>query len=209
MYRLLVSGGVFGLLLQVMPITCLVGGGYAIYRCIRIKNERIPITWGNEIIRWLFVCYLTGFINLTLVPGNLWSHIWALVFAGHSQSEIMLFTGEFNFVPIIIKVLSNQLTLGSWVKTMLIGNVLMLIPLGFFLPFVSTKINNQNVFKIAVIVPVAVEIIQPVVGRSFDVDDLILNFIGIILGYFAATAINYGRLKRKHYKMNQTGQQTK
>ena len=92
---------------------------------------------------------------------------------------------------------------------MLIGNVLMLIPLGFFLPFVSTKINNQNVFKIAVIVPVAVEIIQPVVGRSFDVDDLILNFIGIILGYFAATAINYGRLKRKHYKMNQTGQQTK
>ena len=40
-----------------------------------------------------------------------------------------------------------------------------------------------------------VEVIQPVVGRSFDVDDLILNFAGIIVGYFVA--IGTKSLKRK------------
>ena len=71
MYQLLVSGGVVGLFLQVVPITCLVGVIYAVYRCIRIKKQKISVKWGAEILRWLFVCYLTGLINLTLVPRNL------------------------------------------------------------------------------------------------------------------------------------------
>ena len=49
--------------------------------------------------------------------------------------------------------------------------------------------EQQSILKIAVIIPIAVEIIQPIVGRSFDVDDLILNFIGIVVGYFIAVGI--------------------
>ena len=59
MYQLLVSGGVVGLFLQVVPITCLVGIIYAVYRCIRIKKQQLSVKWGIEILRWLFVCYLT------------------------------------------------------------------------------------------------------------------------------------------------------
>ncbi|HIU71280.1 MAG TPA: VanZ family protein [Candidatus Galloscillospira excrementipullorum] len=33
------------------------------------------------------------------------------------------------------------------------------------------------------------ESLQPVIGRSFDVDDLMLNFIGILVGYWAAVGI--------------------
>lgn len=72
---------------------------------------------------------------------------------------------------------------------MLIYNFLMFIPFGFFLPFISKKINNRSIWKIAVIVPIVVEVIQPIVGRSFDVDDLILNFAGIVVGYFLAVGI--------------------
>lgn len=72
---------------------------------------------------------------------------------------------------------------------MLIYNFLMFMPFGFLLPFASEKVNNKNIWKIAVIVPIAVEVIQPIVGRSFDVDDLILNFFGIIAGYFIAAGI--------------------
>ena len=78
MYQLLVSGGVVGLFLQVVPITCLVGVIYAVYRYIRIKKRNTSVKWNIEILRLLFVCYLTGLINLTLVPHNLWSNIWAL-----------------------------------------------------------------------------------------------------------------------------------
>lgn len=189
MYQLLVSGGVVGLFLQVVPITCLVGIIYAVYRCIRIKKQQLSVKWGIEILRWLFVCYLTGLINLTLVPSNLWSHIWALIYVGYSGTQIELFNGTFNFTPTIFKIISGELTFGSWVKTMLVGNFLMFVPMGLFLPFVSTKINGKSILKIAVIIPIAVEIIQPIVGRSFDVDDLILNFIGIVVGYFIAVGI--------------------
>lgn len=197
MYQLLVSGGVVGLFLQVVPITCLVGVIYAIYRYIRIKKEKISVKWGAEILRWLFVCYLTGLINLTLVPRNLWSNIWALIYIGYSGSEIELFNGSFNFTPIIFKIIAGELSFGSWVKTMLTGNLLMMVPMGVFLPLISAKINAKSILKIAIMVPVVIEIIQPIMGRSFDVDDLILNFIGIIVGYLIAVGIKTLFCKRR------------
>ena len=42
---------------------------------------------------------------------------------------------------------------------------------------------------VAVLTPVCVEVLQLVFGRSFDVDDLICNFIGILAGAALAFAI--------------------
>ncbi len=189
LYGLLSSGSVLSLFLQVIPITLLVGIVYAVYRYVRIKRRIITVSWGTEIMRWLFVCYLTGLVNLILVPANLWTLIWANIFVGYSHSELAFFSGDFNLVPTVFKLITGKLTLGRWVLKMLIYNLLMFVPFGFFLPFVSGKLNNRSVWKVAVIVPIAVEVIQPVIGRSFDVDDLILNFAGIIVGYFVALAI--------------------
>lgn len=189
LYSLLNSGSVLSLFLQVIPITLLVGVIYAVYRCIRIKKHGNTVSWGTEIMRWLFVCYLTGLINLILVPANLWMCIWANVFVGYSHSELAFFSGDFNLVPTVFKLITGELTIGRWVLKMLVYNFLMFVPFGFFLPFVSEKINNRSIWKVAVIVPIIVEVIQPVVGRSFDVDDLILNFAGIIVGYFIALGV--------------------
>ena len=195
LYSLLNSGSVLSLFLQVIPITLLVGVIYAVYRCIRIKKHGNTVSWSTEIMRWLFVCYLTGLINLILVPANLWMCIWANVFVGYSHSEIVFFSGDFNLVPTVIKLITGELTIGRWVLKMLVYNFLMFVPFGFFLPFVSEKNNNRSIWKVAVIVPIIVEVIQPVVGRSFDVDDLILNFAGIIVGYFVAVGTNFFLLK--------------
>ena len=189
LYSLLNSGSVLSLFLQVIPITLLVGVIYAVYRCIHIKKHGNTVSWGTEIMRWLFVCYLTGLINLILVPANLWMFIWANVFVGYSHSEIVFFSGDFNLVPTVIKLITGELTIERWVLKMLVYNFLMFVPFGFFLPFVSEKNNNRSIWKVAVIVPIIVEVIQPVVGRSFDVDDLILNFEGIIVGYFIALGV--------------------
>ena len=177
LYSLLNSGSVLSLFLQVIPITLLVGVIYAVYRCVRIKKHGNTVSWG------------TGLINLILVPANLWMFIWANVFVGYSHSELVFFSGDFNLVPTVFKLITGELTIGRWVLKMLVYNFLMFVPFGFFLPFVFEKINNRSIWKVAVIVPIVVEVIQPVVGRSFDVDDLILNFAGIIVGYFIALGI--------------------
>ena len=35
-------------------------------------------------------------------------------------------------------------------------------------------------FKYSILIPFTIEIIQLVVGRSFDIDDLAMNFLGIL-----------------------------
>ena len=185
-YSIMNSGSVFGLFLQVIPITLLAGIVYAALRCVYVKRHNVSVRLGTESARLLFVLYLTGLVNLVLVPANLWICIWANIFVGYSHSVITLFSGDFNLVPTVLEMLAGRITPGRWTLTMLAYNLLMFVPLGFFLPIVSEKIRNRNILKIAVIVPVSVELIQPVVGRSFDTDDIILNFVGIILGYFIA-----------------------
>ena len=70
---------------------------------------------------------------------------------------------------------------------MLIGNMLIFIPMGIMLPLVFKNINKKNIFVIAILITLSIEILQPIVGRSFDIDDIIMNFIGSIIGYLAVT----------------------
>ena len=193
LYEMTRSGTVIGLFIEVVPITCLVGILYAVFRCIIIKKQELSDIWGTEIIRWLFICYLTGLVNLILVPSNLWTYIWFYLRNGYSGCELEpLFSGGFNLIPTFIKVLTGEFSVGRWVRTMLAGNFFMFVPLGFFLPFVSEKIDKKNILKISVIVPIVIEVIQITVGRSFDVDDVILNFAGIVVGYWISVGIKAG-----------------
>ena len=190
LYQIMKSGSVFGLFLQVVPITLLVGIVYALWRVIEVRRKRLKVNCGQEMIRWFFVCYLTGLINLILVPRNLWSHIFFFLKNGYLAGGLdPMFSGGINLIPIFIKCLMGEYTIGRWVRDMLTGNLLMFVPLGFFLPIVSNRVDRHNVLKIAVSIPIAVEVVQLVIGRSFDVDDLLMNFAGIIIGYFVAVGI--------------------
>lgn len=176
--------------LQALPISLIAGLVYAVIRLITVKRRKLTVRWIDEIIKLLFVCYLTGLISLVILPVNFWLHVYDGVFLGWWDEILPIFSfGGFNLVPTVIKVLSGELIIGSWVKTMLIGNIAMFLPLGFFLPFVTEKVNRKNIFAAAIVVPFIAELLQIVFGRSFDVDDLICNFIGIVTGFFIAYAV--------------------
>ena len=167
------SGSVLGYFFQAVPITCFVGIVYLIIRVVTVKRNKLKVEWLKEIMKLLFTCYLTGLISLVVL--------------GWWDEMLPIFSfGGFNLVPSLIKALSGELTIGSWVKTMLIGNIAMFLPLGFFLPFVTERVDRKNIFVVAIAVPFIVELLQMVFGRSFDIDDLICNFIGIVVGFFIA-----------------------
>ena len=199
-YQIMMSGTVLGQFMQVVPITCVVGILYAIWRVIWAKRKKLPVHWGFEIMRCLFVCYLTGLMNLVLVPGNLWSHFFFFLKNGYSAGGLdPMFSGGFNLIPTFIKCLMGEYTIGRWVSEMLTGNLLMFIPMGFFLPLVSERVSRHNILKIAVAIPVMIEVIQPIIGRSFDVDDLLMNFAGIMIGYFIAVGMKASIEKLRKY----------
>ena len=180
------------LFLDVLPISLAVGIFYTIYRYFKVKRHKITFSWGTEIFLVLFLCYVTGLFNLVLVPANFWSYIWFYQENGYSAGSLApLFSGDFNFIPTAVKLLMGELTLGKWVLTMLVGNFFMFMPMGFFLPFIFEKMNHRKVLIVSVAVPFIVEVLQPIVGRSFDIDDLILNFTGILFGYLLALCCEY------------------
>ena len=192
------SGSVLGYFFQAVPITCVVGIIYVIIRVVIIKRNNLTVEWLKEIMRLLFSCYLTGLISLVVLPANFWLDFFDGVFLGWWDEMLPIFSfGGFNLVPSLIKALSGELTIGSWVKTMLIGNIVMFLPLGFFLPFVTERVNRKNIFVVAIAVPFIVELLQMVFGRSFDIDDLICNFIGIVAGFFIGFAIKNIKQKSK------------
>ena len=67
----------------------------------------------------------------------------------------------------------------------LIGNTTMFIPLGIVWPAVFKKLNtHRKVIAAGFGVSLAIEILQlPFFGRSTDIDDLILNTSGYLMGY--------------------------
>ena len=110
-------------------------------------------------------------------------------------------TGEnLNFVPFETLRLYGRLLQNGASQTLLrhaiinlVGNVVMFVPLGWFLPAVWQVFRGffkTVIFGITVVC--LVELLQYITGLgSCDIDDLILNTVGIILGY------SLWKLKRK------------
>lgn len=80
-----------------------------------------------------------------------------------------------------------------------VGNVCVFVPFGVFLPALFTKCQKFfSVLLFTVELSFMVEIIQLVTKiGSFDVDDLLLNTIGGILGYFVYKILSASKGKSK------------
>ena len=188
------SGSILGYFLQVVPITVIIAIIYSIIRLAWLKKKKAPIFWGKEIARLIFVCYITGLFNLIVMPANFWLGFMDGIAFGWWEEILPVFTiGEVNLVPSVIRWLQGELSIGSWVRQMLIGNIAMFLPLGLLLPLITDKVRIKNGLVIAAVVPVGLEVLQLVFGRSLDIDDLICNFIGIAAGLIIAVLLKSRR----------------
>jgi glycopeptide antibiotics resistance protein len=74
-----------------------------------------------------------------------------------------------------------------------VGNVVLTTPLGFLLPVINKNGRSiKTAFIFAVLIPVAFELLQYLFSlglgftyRTADIDDVILNFMGLMIGFIA------------------------
>ena len=64
-----------------------------------------------------------------------------------------------------------------------VGNMIMFLPYGFFISYILDSRKIKLPLFLTVIASVSIEIVQMLIGRVFDVDDIILNVIGGCLGF--------------------------
>ena len=89
-----------------------------------------------------------------------------------------------NFIP--FKELTRYSIGSSLFYKNVIGNILLFMPYGFFISYYLRLEKKDKWLALGLIflVSFSIECVQLVIGRCFDVDDILLNLIGGIVGYF-------------------------
>lgn len=100
----------------------------------------------------------------------------------------------FNIIP-FKEIFRYEIGSSLFIKNIL-GNVILFVPLGIFInKYIKiTKLRYSVILSF--IISLSIEITQGVIGRVFDVDDILLNMIGGTLGF-----IIYDILKNINYKL--------
>lgn len=67
----------------------------------------------------------------------------------------------------------------------LIGNIVLLVPIGFLASLVYEKFTWKKSIVLAVVSGLTLEILQVILKVGiFDIDDVILNALGVMIGYW-------------------------
>lgn len=64
-----------------------------------------------------------------------------------------------------------------------VGNMIMFLPYGFFISYILDSRKVSLPLFLTIITSISIEVVQMLIGRVFDVDDIILNVIGGCLGF--------------------------
>lgn len=89
--------------------------------------------------------------------------------------------GTNNFVP-FKEIFRYNITSSLFIKNV-VGNILLFVPFGIF---VTHYIKNKKIYPtifLSILVSCSIEFAQMKIGRTADIDDVILNTLGGIIGY--------------------------
>lgn len=89
--------------------------------------------------------------------------------------------GTNNFIP-FKEILRYEIGSAYFIHNVL-GNILLFIPFGFFVSYILRSKKPSYIIVITFITSLVIEFTQLLIGRTFDVDDVLLNIIGGFLGY--------------------------
>ncbi len=126
--------------------------------------------------------------------------LYFLIFSRRVSFEEM----HYNLVPFheILRYWNYRDQLGMLTITNLLGNVAIFMPLGFLEALANEKNSFLRTSLDGFLLSLLVEICQMITRiGTFDVDDLILNTLGTMIGYLVFLIINaIGRIYDKHKK---------
>ena len=102
-----------------------------------------------------------------------------LLFGLVTNTDVQSFSN--NFTP-LKEILRYEIGSEYFVWNV-IGNIAIFIPFGFIVSLILNSSKVKKPLLITAITSLTIEFVQMEIGRSFDIDDIILNCIGGIVGF--------------------------
>lgn len=118
-------------------------------------------------------CLYEELFNLTFI-------VYLLVLFELVTSQDLVGGGT-NLIP-FKEILRYDITSIAFLKQV-IGNILLFVPLGYFVSHYCKLRSVIGITIVSLLSSATIEITQHFIGRSVDIDDVILNVLGGIVGY--------------------------
>lgn len=174
---------------QMLPCMCVALALFFLLRPWRLRRlAHIGLSSGpwREGGLLLFVMFAAGLAALTVFPAYFWTgwH-WREFLAGTRplfqpvDFEIQLETLQMEPFQEIFRAFR-----GPWVMFLMLANIGIFIPAGFFTALLWRKARWWRSLMIGFGASVTIEFIQFFIGRNTDIDDIILNTAGSMAGFW-------------------------
>ena len=103
--------------------------------------------------------------------------------------------GTSNFVP-FKEIFRYSFGSHKFIKN-IVGNIMMFVPYGFLASYLLKNKKFSVILILTTVASLTIETVQYYIGRVFDVDDIILNLVGGILGFLMYVGLDAIKSKIK------------
>ena len=157
-----------------------------------VKKKLIEFNIKRELSLLVFALYCVCIFSQTLMPLYYFDEYGFEIFFPH-------FGLQYNFIPFFsiieyINVELGNIQMGTeylyFLRLNIWGNIFFFTPFGLLMPILWEKFEQlRTLLLFTLIVFVAKEILQHFIGMRTDIDDVILNVFGVLLGYLVFNVI--------------------
>lgn len=142
-----------------------------------LAQKGLASSRNREAALWLFAMFAGGMAAITLTPRGF---DWQTILRGAWQGPYFS-PGTVNLHPFA--------TFGD--RYILAGNLVMFLPFGFFPALLFRGFGWRRALLTGFCVTAFIELSQLFVGRTFDIDDLMLNTLGAFCGFLLQRALGW------------------
>ena len=159
-----------------LPYMALICPFHILVRLIVLKLRKVKFNRYHEIALLLFVSFIAGLASQTLLSEVTFGADGIVIHGGNHYTALMPFR--------VVCYTWNDLVVNHSAKSLLIdvlGNIVMFMPFGFFVPLLW-RVSGKTSAAVGFLVSLSIELTQLFLPRWTDIDDLILNTSGTLLG---------------------------
>ena len=163
--------------INMLPYICIVLPIYLVVRIIFIKIRALPINWLREMFLLVFTLYVAGLASQTILPDfDLGVDGFRVVVNDTHKTNIIPFKVLFETYEQVFLQRNIYYFLINF-----LGNIVMFVPIGLFLPLLW-GLSGKKTLLLGFASSLLIEICQLFLVRGTDIDELILNTTGVLLG---------------------------
>ncbi len=182
--------GTLNYLVKMLPGLLAAAILYCVLRPVRLKRlAKLGLASSNarEWAMLVFWLYCGAMSVLTLTPR--WLN-WYTALKNGGLDRPFFQPGNFEWIGGILDFFKDSLYLKLWALFFLAGNIVVFAPIGLFTGLLWRGCGAKRILLIGLTVTLCIESWQLCIGRTFDVSDIVLNTLGVMLGWLAWRSVD-------------------